>query len=265
MTAWRVIFLGQGPLAEWAYSKLLETADGARLRVPIACSNLTTEATWWGTARIRDLASEHSTRFISNVQRNDSLLIQSVTEHSINCLISVGHPWVLPEVLLRSIDGTAAFNLHNGPLPRFGGFNTGSHAILEGVTQFGATLHWMEPMPDAGPIAFEEEFEIPRDTTAKNLHTLTLRAGERLFGRLMQCLLQGGLPPRVPMNGRPVIYPRHALSEHREIIDITNEVEVDRKSRAFWFPPFEPAFYRFNEKKYYVVPSGGMSEIAMVQ
>jgi methionyl-tRNA formyltransferase len=265
MTEWRIIFLGQGPLAESAFSKLLEMADEARLRVPVACSNLTTEDTWWGTARIRELASEDSTRFISNVRRNDSLLIQSVTEYSINCLISVGHPWVLPEVLLRTIDGTAAFNLHNGPLPRFGGFNTGSHAILEGVLQFGATLHWMEPMPDAGPIAFKEEFEIPRGTTAKELHRLTVRAGERLFNRLMDCLLQGHLPPRVPMNGPPVIYPRHALSEHREITDITNEVEVDRKSRAFWFPPFEPAFYLSNEKKYYVVPSGGMSEIAMAR
>jgi methionyl-tRNA formyltransferase len=257
------MFLGQGPLAELAYSQLVQLAEGTSLCVPVACSNPCSEGTWWGTAGIRELVSEDSTQFISNAQRNDSQLIRSVTEHSINCLISVGHPWILPERLLRSIDGTTAFNLHNGPLPRFGGFNTGSHAILEGVTRFGATLHWMELLPDAGPIAFEEGFEIPRDATARALHKLTLRTGERLFTRLADCLVQGRLPPRLPMNGKPVIYPRLALSEHREINDISNDVELDRKSRAFWFPPFEPAFYRSNGKKYYVVPSQGMPDIAM--
>jgi hypothetical protein len=59
----------------------------------------------------------------------------------------------------------------------------------------------------------------------------------------------------------PFIYPRNALSEHREILNTADEVEVDRKSRAFWFPPFEPAFYRTVGKKYYVVPLRGFSDV----
>lgn len=259
---WRVMFLGQGPLGEFAFARLLDVA-GPDLRVLAACSNPCSEGTWWGTARIRELASAYSTRFISNAQRNDRLLARSAAECSINCLISVGHPWILPEWLLGAIDRRAAFNLHKGPLPRFGGFNGGSHAILEGATQFGVTLHWMDPMPDAGAIAFEEWFEIPRDATALAVHHSTLQAGQRLFTRLVSSLLQGRLPPRAPMVGPPTIYPRRALSEHREILDTSNHIEVDRKSRAFWFPPFEPAFFRSKEKKYYVVPPRGVSDIAM--
>ena len=259
---WRVMFLGQGPLAELAFARLLELPDRANIRVPVAGSNPCAEHTWWGTARIRELASRHSTRFISNAERNERLLAASAAECAINLVISIGHPWILSEGLLSAMDLEAAVNLHNGPLPRFGGFNTGSHAILEGVTEFGPTLHWMEPTPDAGPIGFHLSFEIPQDTTARTLHDLTMQAGQHLFNRLLDGLLQGQLPPRLPMPGPPNIYPRHALSEHREIAEISNDLEVDRKSRAFWFPPFEPAFYRSNGKKYYVVPSQAISDIA---
>lgn len=261
-TRWRVMFLGQGPLAELAYAQLLGLPEKAGLRVPVACSNADGHGTWWGTAEIRELADRHGARFVPNARKNDSLLARIAAESSINCLISVGHPWILSAHVLRSIDGETAFNLHNGLLPRFGGFNATSHAILEGAACFGSALHWMEPEPDAGPIAFQETFEIPGDATARSLHDLTFRAAQRLFTRLLDHLVAGRLPPRVPMTGPPTIYPPHALSEHREIADSANDVEVDRKSRAFWFPPFEPAFYRRNGKKYYVVPAPAMSDIA---
>jgi methionyl-tRNA formyltransferase len=255
------MFLGQGPLAELAYVRLLEVATKADIQVPITCSNPCSEGKWWGSAQIRERAAEHSIMFVSNQQRNDSVLARDAAACSINCIISVGHPWILPEHVLGSRDRVAAFNLHNAPLPRFGGFNTGSHAILEGVTHFGATLHWMEAAPDAGPIAFAETFEIPEDATAKTLHGLTMQAGQHLFDQLVDCLVHQRLPPRAPMSSPPFIYPRNALSEHREILNPANEVEVDRKSRAFWFPPFEPAFCRTLGKKNYVVPSRGFAEL----
>jgi methionyl-tRNA formyltransferase len=258
---WRIMFLGQGPLAEGAYFRLLEVAANGDLQVPVACSNPCGDDKWWGSARIRESAAEHSMVFVSNQQRNDSILLRNAAECSINCIISVGHPWILPDRVLVSRDRVAAFNLHNAPLPRFGGFNTGSHAILEGVTHFGATLHWMEPAPDAGPIAFAETFQIPEDATAKALHGLTMEAGRHLFEQLVDCLVHQRLPPRAPMTSPAFIYPRNALSVHREILNTASEVEVDRKSRAFWFPPFEPAFYRTLGKKYYVVPSQAFSDL----
>jgi methionyl-tRNA formyltransferase len=258
------MFLGQGPLAEFGYRALVDAAAAADICVPVVCSNPCADNTWWGTAGIREAASEKSARFIPNTERNDFELAKDADELAVNCLVSVGHPWVLREDLLRSVSDGAAFNLHNAPLPRFGGFNTSSHAILEGVPHFGATLHWMEPVADAGPIAFEENFEIPRDATAKSLHALTLEAGRRLFMQLTDCLVEGRLPPRVPMAGPTKIYPRQALSEHREIANVTDQAEVDRKSRAFWFPPFEPAFYHCGGQKFYVVPQSGISDIATI-
>jgi methionyl-tRNA formyltransferase len=258
---WRVLFLGQGPLGEHAYGRLVERGLQARLRVVAVCSNPGPEGTWWGSARIRELADRSSTRFIANTRRDDARLAQAATELAVNCLISVGHPWLLSQEVLDAIDEATAFNLHGGPLPRFGGFNGPSHAILEGATRFGATLHWMDALPDAGPVAFEEEFDIPMDATATSLHALTVQAGRRLFDRLLECLAHGRLPPRIPMPRAPIVYSRRALSVHREIYDMSNDVEVNRKARAFWFPPFEPAFCRSRGTKYYVVPPEALAGI----
>lgn len=259
---WRVMFLGQGPLAERALARLLDLPEEADLAVSVVCSNPNGHGTWWGTARICDMARRHGLRFVPNTKRNDALLARSGAELSINCLISVGHPWILPEPLLRPGGGGAAFNLHNGPLPEFGGFNAASHAILEGASWFGPTLHWMEPAADAGPVAFRANFEVPRDATARSLHDLTCQTSEALFAHLVDHLVERRLPPRVPLAGPPRLYSRRSLSEHREIVDISNEVEVDRKSRAFWFPPFEPAFCCPNGKKYYILPAAAISDIA---
>lgn len=263
-TGWRVMFLGQGPLAEFAFGRLVELGESGGLSVLLACSNTSGEDTWWGSARVRELSSERQTRFIPNTERHDSALAEAAASSSINCLISVGHPWVVSERVLASVAGVA-FNLHNAPLPRFGGFHTCSHAILEGETRFGATLHWMETAPDAGPIAFEEGFAIPEDITAKGLHRLTLEAGRRLFVQLVSCLVGGRLPPKVRMSGPARIYPRGALDTRREISDITDDIEVDRKSRALWFPPFEPAFHVRQGKRYYVVPPRGFPELVDVR
>lgn len=261
---WRVLFLGQGPLAEACYARLASAPEGAGLRVAVACSNLAGEDTWWRSARIQELASANGACFVSNAQRHDSLLARRAADLAINCLISVGHPWVIPEGLLHATGGVA-FNLHSAPLPRFGGFNAASHAILEGAAHFGATLHWMDPRPDAGPIAFQARFEIPREATAKALHRLTVEAGRRLFGQLVDCLIGDRLPPRIPMGRPPTIYGRQSLSAHREIQDPADELEVDQKSRAFWFPPFEPAFYRRGGRKYYVAPASALSDMAGIR
>lgn len=258
---WRVLFLGQGPLAERAYARLIGLGEDADARVVAACSNERGEGTWWGTAAVRELAAALSTPFVPNATRNDAALFDLATSQHVNCLVSVGHPWVLPGRLLEAVATGAAYNLHKAPLPRFGGFHGCSHAILEGATHFGATLHWMDPDPDAGPIAFAEHFEIAPDATALSIHDRAEQAGERLFGCLLECLAEGRLPPRVPMASRPRVYPRAALSAQREIADPADPAEVDRKARALWFPPFEPAFYRALGRTYYVVPPEGLPAV----
>src|SRR2546426_7173650 len=70
---------------------------------------------------------------------------------------------IRPEALLVPTIG--CFNLHPGPLPKYAGLNVPSWAVYYGEAQHGATIHWMTPEVDAGPIAFQEWFDITREDT----------------------------------------------------------------------------------------------------
>jgi methionyl-tRNA formyltransferase len=91
---------------------------------------------------------------------------------------------VHPDVLAAARIGS--FNLHPGPLPGYAGLNAPSWAILLGETSHAATLHWMVPEVDAGPIAYVAKVPIgPRDT-GLSLSAACVRAGLPLVSRLLE-------------------------------------------------------------------------------
>jgi methionyl-tRNA formyltransferase len=249
--AWRILFMGQAPLGEAAYREL-KVAGSAALCLVAVSSNAVASGKWWNRADIFQDASSH-VAFVSNETRNEQELERVIRRCDVNCIISVQHPWVLPASILRLVD-YRAFNLHNGLLPDYGGFNAVSHAILDGATRFGSTLHWMVESPDSGRIAFVEDFSVPPRVTATQLYAMTVEAGLRAFHRLLDTLATGDLPPRLPM-ATPRLHARHDLEKNRQIADPSDDDELDRKARAFWFPPFEPAYILTRLGiKYYVSP-----------
>ena len=103
---WRVMFLGQGPLAEFAFARAAgspaigrkSSRTGCRLE-PLRRAHVVGYGAGTGTRH-----REHSTRFISNAQRNERLLATSAAECAVNLVISIGHPWILSESLLSAMD-----------------------------------------------------------------------------------------------------------------------------------------------------------------
>ena len=253
MSDWRVLFLGQAPLGEACFRALCR-AECSHLAIVAACSNPSAADHWWQSAEIAN-AARPRVPFVPNDRRRDRELRELVLATDANCLVSVQHPWRIPALLLQLVN-YEAFNLHNGLLPEFGGFNASSHAILEGAPTSGATLHWMTEVIDGGPIAFIESFAIGSEDCAADVYKSTVAAGERVFSRLIEYFTMGRLPPRRPMPGPVRLHHRAELCSHRQILDASDSDEIDRKARAFWFPPFEPAYIVTpSDSRFYVCPS----------
>jgi methionyl-tRNA formyltransferase len=166
----------------------------------------------------------------------------------------VQHPWILPDKILAQA-GFHAFNLHNAALPLYKGHNTCNHAILNGDEIYVSTVHWMVAEVDSGPIALEESVQIAPDETARSLYQKALTSGEIVFRRLLELLLSGSPVPRTPMLGQSVFYPRSSLDALRDITDLPDATVADRRIRALFFPPFEPAYLRVAGRKQYVLPA----------
>jgi len=194
--------------------------------------------------------------FVPNQERSVSMLLSAMAKRRVDLLISVQHPWILPvEVIGAAARG--AFNLHNARLPDYRGHGTISHAILNGEQTYATTIHWMVPEVDRGDIVCEQEVSIEKNETALSLYGKTREASIENFQRFLPMLSQPGGPPRIPMRQGGKFYGKFSLAPLKHIRNPIDSVEVDRKSRAFHFPPHEPAYILVGDARHYVSPVWG--------
>lgn len=93
-------------------------------------------------------------------------------------------------------------NFHPAPLPEYRGRNVAYHAILNGETEFGATLHYVDRDFDTGDIIKVSRFPILPHHTAGDIAKLARQKCLELFCDYVPTLLTGQrLPSYKQMGG----------------------------------------------------------------
>lgn len=248
----RILYLGQKPIGEKCYNLLLE-AQSDKLCIAAAVSNTSRCNVWWDSNGIYEVCITRGFPFLDNTKRINQEIGECIQKYKVNTIISVQHPWIIPVDILEMVN-FRAFNLHNAKLPVYKGYNSCNHAILNGELRYTSTIHWMEPEVDSGHIAFEETFEIDATDTALSLYQKACQAGEKAFLRLINSFNLDIPIPKYPIKENGNFYSRDSLNAFREIKDPNSFLEIDRKARAFFFPPFEPCYFVLGGHKYYVLP-----------
>ena len=253
MTGIRALFFAQKPVGEAAW-RYLQTQEDEDFEVVALCSNADADAVWWGTNEVH--ATRGDRRFVESMRRQPDELLATIRELDVNLLLLVQYPWILPPEVLAAVDYNI-LTCHNAPLPRYGGHNAVAHAILNGETEFGCTVHWMADQVDSGAIALETTFPLAPDETAFSLFGKCHHANLFLFDALVRKLKAGEPVPRRAGHGDGDVhvYPRTSLDGMR-LIATAAPTEIDRKARAFYFPPFEPAHFLIDKRKLFVLPEG---------
>jgi methionyl-tRNA formyltransferase len=246
----RVAYFGQKPIGERCWRRLRERHQ-SQLEVVAVVSNQSRDV-WWRSNAIYEDARASGIRVLANDSREDEEVVRLLAESAPDVLLSVQHRWILPADALAAVE--TALNLHNAPLPGYKGFNTYTHALLNRESTYAATMHWMTPDVDEGAVALEEAFHVAPNETALSLYERANDAAEALFETVLEMLTGGDHIPRVRRDGTGTFYTRASADALREIADPDDAEEVDRKSRAFHFPPFEPAFLVAEGRKHHVVP-----------
>lgn len=253
----KILFLGQKTIGEQCFKVLVQHPEyNHNVTVAGAVSNENKESVWWKSNDIYQYCMEHKLSFISNEKPNEEKIAQTIIDVGIDCLISVGHQWVLSQKILELVSGCAV-NLHLAKLPDYRGNFSYNHAILNGDTSYGVTLHWMTEEVDRGDYIDIGEFPIQEYDTAYSLYQKSLDEGIKIFRRFADKLYSGEALPHKLMLGEGCFYNRKSLDGMREIKDICAQKEITRKSRAFYFPPFEAAYLQIAGRKYYVIPAEG--------
>jgi methionyl-tRNA formyltransferase len=249
MAEYRLLFLGQKPFGEAAWQVLRDNTGGT-VEVDAICTNARANDVWWKSNAIFNTTG--GIPCIDNTHRHHDLLLAAIAANQINFILSVQHPWVLPKAVLQAVD-YRAINFHNAKLPRYRGYNAINHAILNGDHEFTCTAHWMADEVDRGDVALEATFDLAADETALSLYAKCHHAGIELFRTVLTALMTGHTLRRRRPEGAAGFYARDSIAGLREVTDADSS-DAERKARAFYFPPFEPAYVVRNNRKLYLLP-----------
>lgn len=167
--------------------------------------------------------------------------------------------WKLIREPLVSLGRVGCLNFHPAPLPDLRGLGGYNVAILEGMREWGVSCHFVDEGFDTGDLVEVERFAI--DPDSDTAFSLDLESQERLFSlfqRVMQKAIAGEELPRVPQGpGRYV-----DAEEFEQLRRVRPGDDLDRKLRAFWYPPHPGAVLEVDGRDLTLVDERLLAEVA---
>ena len=119
--------------------------------------------------------------------------LQSVLErHTIEIVCLAGFMRLLTPYFVGLWDGRM-LNVHPALLPAFKGLDTHERALAAGVRIHGATVHFVVPEMDSGPIVIQAAVPVLDDDTPDSLAARVIKAEHRIYPLALQWLAQGRL------------------------------------------------------------------------
>lgn len=143
-------------------------------------------------------------------------LAERIARERVDVLLNV-HSLHIAHADVVAAPRLGSFNLHPGPLPRYAGLSVPSWAIYHGERRHAATVHWMVPEVDAGPIAYTTEFDIEPADTGLTVSAKAIRHGLPLLARLLEDAADdaASIPAIVQDASQRRCYPRHGPHARR--------------------------------------------------
>jgi methionyl-tRNA formyltransferase len=178
----------------------------------------------------------------------------------VDMVVSFLYPRLIREPLL-SQGRIGCLNFHPAPLPDFRGVGGYNIAILEGLREWGVSCHFVDEHFDTGDLVEVERFAI--DPDAHTAFSLDLETGERLvglFGRVIDRALACEELPREPQSDGRYI----SREEFERLRVVGPGDDLDRKLRAFWYPPYPGAVLEVDGRRLTLVDDALLAEVAGV-
>jgi methionyl-tRNA formyltransferase len=160
---------------------------------------------------------------------------------------------------LLSLGRIGCLNFHPAPLPDIRGVGGYNVAVLEGMSEWGVSCHFVDADFDTGDIVEVERFAIDPDTaTALSVDVDSQEHLYELFKSVMRRVLADEELPRTPQgDGRYV-----SREEFEGMRRVRPGDDLDRKLRAFWYPPYPGALLDVDGRDLTLVDEKLLAELA---
>ena len=120
----------------------------------------------------------------------DRAMHAALQRHAIDIVCLAGFMRVLSPWFVAQWSGRI-INIHPSLLPAFKGLDTHARAIAEGAKRHGATVHFVVPELDAGPIIAQESVPVLAGDTPETLAARVLEVEHRLYPLALKRVAEG--------------------------------------------------------------------------
>lgn len=132
-------------------------------------------------ARQRGIAAETiEHRAFPSREAFDAALAQAIERHKPDLVVLAGFMRILGDDFVHHFAGRM-INIHPSLLPMFPGLHTHRRAIAEGVKVHGATVHYVTPALDHGPIVAQAAVPVLPGDDEETLGARVLRQEHRIY------------------------------------------------------------------------------------
>ncbi len=166
-------------------------ADGrVRARVAVVISNRA-DAPGLGRAEragIETLVLPH--RDFATRQEYDARLVRELKARGVEVVVLAGFMRLLGSAFCDAFPN-AIVNVHPSLLPKFAGIDAQQQALAAGASVSGATVHFVTPELDAGPIILQAAVPVLQSDTADTLSARILAEEHRILPEAIQLIADG--------------------------------------------------------------------------
>jgi methionyl-tRNA formyltransferase len=167
----RLVFLGYQTWGYKVLEALLSSEHEVLLVITHPSSRHPYEKIW--TDSVCQLAQIHNVPLLERRYANDDEVRKFIQNLSPDLLVaSDWRTWVAPHIYSLSTFG--AINVHDALLPRYGGFAPLNWALVNGETEVGVTVHFMNDEFDLGDIVLQLRVQVQDKDTVTDLFHKTV-------------------------------------------------------------------------------------------
>ncbi len=173
---------------------LIEAAkqDGYPAEIVLVISNIA-DAGGLKSAREAGIetATVESKSFGKDREAFERALQDKLAAHKIDLVCLAGFLRLLTPWFVKQWDGRM-LNIHPALLPSYKGLNTHERALKDGVKIHGATVHFVVPEMDSGPIVMQGAVAVRDDDTPEKLAARVLAVEHRIYPDALRLVASGG-------------------------------------------------------------------------
>ncbi|WP_040667808.1 methionyl-tRNA formyltransferase [Nitrolancea hollandica] len=201
----RVVFMGYNIWGHVTLDALIRA--GHDVRLVVTHPERRDRSGVFSNQPVEHLAKAQGIPLLVRKHARDALLADSIRERNPEVIVASNwRTWLPPKIF--NIPRYGTLNIHDALLPKYGGFCPINWAILNGESQTGVTVHYVNEQLDLGDIVLQQRVPISLTDTATDVLHRTLPLCGSLAVQALSLIATGDVQ-RIPQD------PRQATMFHK--------------------------------------------------